>query len=173
MSDQQLPQGGDTSSKTTDEVKRHQMQVSGQDPEAGLSEQTPINPQVLAGGNQSSGGGYSLGKFYTRFDPIAIVFTVLVFAGGVVGYITKQSTSSLVAGTIFAVLLAATTFLEGSRKNPYPLLVVLLSIGLVMGYRYSLNLVFMPSGLVALLAVIVFARHSYLLYLRRNNARTE
>lgn len=125
----------------------------------------PKSPTV---GNESPSDAYSYGLFkrHMRYDPLSILFAVLVFVGGLVGYLTKQSAPSLIAGSIFAALLAAATFYEGARKNPYPLLVILFALGAMMGYRAISANKFMPSGLVALFAFIMFARHVYLVYLR-------
>lgn len=128
------------------------------------NERTPIN--------EAPKDAYSYGLFkrHMRFDPVTIVFAILVFAGGIYGYLSKNSAASLISATIFAALLAATTFLEGARKNPYPLLVVLFSLGSMMGYMAISKEKFMPSGLVATFAFVLFARHVYLVYLRRREA---
>lgn len=112
-------------------------------------------------------GNESILRRHMRYDPLAVLFIILLLVGGVVAYITKQSVYSLVASTAFAILLAFGTYLEGARKNAYPLLMVFFALGSMMSYRYYVKEVFMPSGLVALLSLFMFARHSYLLYLRR------
>jgi len=115
---------------------------------------------------------YGILKRHMRFDPLSVVFALLIFAGGIIGYVTKQSTASLVSGTIFALLLAIATYVEGARKNPYPLLLTLVALAAMMIYRFSQSGSFMPSGFVALLTLIMLARHSYLFYLRRQVARS-
>lgn len=139
--------------QTTDQNESTQLEVGGQ----GAADE-PV---------RSGEYHYGLYKFQTRFDPISIAFALLVFIGGIIGYVSKQSSVSLIAGTIFFILLAAATFVEGSRKNPYPLLLTLAVLGGMMAYRYGQSGTFMPSGLVAALAIIMIARHSYLIYLRR------
>lgn len=130
------------------------------------SENTSSKVPRTGGVESSDAYGYALFKRHMRYDPISILFALLVFVGGLIGYITKQSVVSLIAGTIFAALLAAATFYEGARKNPYPLLVILFTLGAMMGYRAFAANKFMPSGLVAMLAFIMFSRHLYMVYLR-------
>lgn len=140
-------------------------------PETGATAAATESTRIEVGGSDQEGGSskyqYGLYKMQTRFDPVSIVFTLLVFIGGIIGYVNKQSSASLIAGTVFALLLAAATYVEGARKNPYPLLVILVALGGMMAYRYSQSGNFMPSGLVAALAILMIARHSYLMYLRR------
>lgn len=115
---------------------------------------------------------YIIWKWPLRFDPVAILFALLVFVGGLIGYITKNSSQSLVAGTIFAFLIAVGIYYDGARRNPFPLLTTLLSLAGVMFWRYSDKWAFMPSGLITLLAALLFARHTYLLYLRGQTVNT-
>lgn len=112
----------------------------------------------------------SLLERHIQYDPLSIIFTILVFAGGVAGYVTKESVVSLVSGTIFALLLAVGTYFEGARKNPYPLLVTLFALGAAMLYRYVQSYNFWPAGLIGLLTLIMFARHCYLIYLKRQSS---
>ena len=75
---------------------------------------------------------------------------------------------SLIFGVVFAFFIAVGTFFEGARRNPYPLLAALLGLAGVMIYRYTQNYVFMPAGLIAVLTIIMFVRHCYLLYLKKS-----
>lgn len=63
-----------------------------------------------------SGYKYGIFKRQIRYDPLSAVFAVLVFIGGLVGYFTKQSIASLIAGTIFALLIGICTYIDGARK---------------------------------------------------------
>lgn len=105
-----------------------------------------------------------------RYDILSIIFTILIFIGGLVGYINKGSVPSLVSGTIFTILLAFSTYLEGARKNPYPLLITLIALSAIMLWRYIESMNFQPAGLIGLLTVIMLARHCYLLYTRKRSA---
>lgn len=75
------------------------------------------NPQVETQAEAgSSGYKYGIFKRQIKYDPLSIVFAILVFIGGLIGFITKQSTPSLVAGTIFAILIGLFTFIDGARR---------------------------------------------------------
>lgn len=104
---------------------------------------------------------------HIRYDPLLIIFAISLLVAGIIAYTTKNSVMSLVFSTIFAILIAVGTYFEGARRNPYPVIVVLFVLGTYMFYRYFKSLNFMPSGLIALLTTIMFARHCYLIYLRR------
>lgn len=65
---------------------------------------------------EPSGYKYGICQHKLKYDPLTIVFAVLVFIGGLIGYITKDSTISLVAGLIFAVLLCLFCFIDGAQR---------------------------------------------------------
>ena len=86
----------------------------------------------------------------------------LVMAGGVVGYLRKGSTPSLVAGMTFGSLLLGSGYMITTSDAQYEAHLLatttsgLLSVG--MGYRYvTTGYKFMPSGLVASLGAVVAA----------------
>lgn len=76
------------------------------------------NPQGDGQAEAGSSAGYKYGIFkrQIKYDPLSIVFAILVFIGGLIGFIAKQSTPSLVAGTIFALLIGIFTFVDGARR---------------------------------------------------------
>lgn len=59
---------------------------------------------------------YMLLRRHMLYDPLSILFAVLVFIGGLIGYFVAGSKPSLIAGTIFFLLLAASTYVEGAMK---------------------------------------------------------
>lgn len=105
-----------------------------------------------------------------KYDVISIVFTLLILGGGIFAYVTKESTASLVAGVVCGILLAFGTYFEGSRKNPFPLLLVLLFILGGFAYRYYKTMKFMPSGLFAIITTLMVARNCYLIHLKRQRS---
>lgn len=113
---------------------------------------------------------YGILKRPMRFDPISVVFTILVLAAGIIGFVNKGSVMSVVSGSIFAALLAVGTYLEGARKNPLPLILTLFALASLMLWRYSKSPNYFPTALIAALACLLLARHSYMLYLRRRPA---
>lgn len=83
---------------------------------AGQEAPTGLPDQGGAQADSSSGYKYGIFKQRIRYDPISIVFAILIFIGGLIGYLTKQSTPSLVAGTIFALLIGIFTYVDGVRR---------------------------------------------------------
>lgn len=131
--------------------------------------EAPVGARFLSAVDRCKDG---LLKRPIQYDIISIIFTLVILGGGIYAYISMESTASLVASFICALLLAVGTYFEGSRKNPYPLLVVLLFIGIMFSYRYYSSGKFMPSGLFTLLTVIMLGRHCYLLWLKRDQEST-
>jgi uncharacterized membrane protein (UPF0136 family) len=88
------------------------------------------------------------------------IYAVLLAAGGLVGYLKAGSRASLIAGSISA--LAAFAALGLSVKS-HPLgpplgLILSISLFLLFGYRYAVKTrKFMPSGLLALVSLVVLA----------------
>jgi len=86
------------------------------------------------------------------------VYIVLLFAGGLMGFIKAKSTISLVTSAIFAVLLAlcATGII-----HPFYIADILVGLLIVVfGIRFAKGKKFMPSGLMlglsaAMLAVLL------------------
>lgn len=102
-----------------------------------------------------------------KYDIFSIVFVLLILGGGIYGYVAKESTASLVSGVVFGILLAFASYFEGARQNPYPLLVILVFLLVMFGYRYSVAWKFMPSGLFTLLTAIMVLRNCYIIHYRR------
>lgn len=142
------------------------------DQPSGVTVEQPSSRPAAVPTTADNDAYYRILKRPIRYDPITIIFTVLVFIGGIIGYVKAGSTPSLVWSTVFAIALALSTYLEGARKQPYPVMGVLLALTFLMGYRWIKNGVFLPGGAIATLSLLLFARHAYLLYLRRKAAAT-
>lgn len=84
----------------------------------------------------------------------------LTFAGGLLGYVTKGSKASLLAGSIFGgLLLLAACLISKSSKNRSPKgniigSIVGGSLGYVMGKKFLVSKKFMPAGLLTILSAI-------------------
>jgi uncharacterized membrane protein (UPF0136 family) len=79
------------------------------------------------------------------------VYTVLLVAGGLMGFLKAKSKVSLITSVIFAVPLVLTAL------HYTPLLVADVVIGLlivVFGIRFAKGKKFMPSGMMVLMSVI-------------------
>jgi len=88
---------------------------------------------------------------------IVCIYALLVFGGGVIGYITAGSDASLIMGGSFGVLL----FLCGISMNQGHSWGYWISLALsgvlftFFGFRFIQAYKFMPSGLMGILTLIV------------------
>ena len=83
-----------------------------------------------------------------------LIFGILTVAGGVVGYVSKRSIASLVAGSICGVLLVYAAYLMHTPR-PEPLILALV-VSVVLAGRFIPNYIekkaLIPGGLMALLS---------------------
>lgn len=88
---------------------------------------------------------------------ILVLFSIFIFTGGIMGQVKAASTLSLVMGTVFGVLLLLAGI--GTLKNhlfpAYMGLVLTLLLDAFFTYRYLATLVFLPSGLLCLVSLVV------------------
>jgi uncharacterized membrane protein (UPF0136 family) len=95
--------------------------------------------------------------------PITLgIYAVLLGIGGLIGYLKAGSRSSLIAGSISALvaLAAVALSLADKNRNMGIALGLILSISLfiLFTYRYAAKTrKFMPSGLLAVVSLIVLA----------------
>lgn len=88
------------------------------------------------------------------------IYGVLLAVGGLIGYFKAGSRPSLIAGMLSAVAAFAALGLSIGRSQLGPPLGALLSIVLfiLFGYRYAIKTgKFMPSGLLAVISLVVLA----------------
>ena len=88
------------------------------------------------------------------------IYGVLLAVGGLIGFFKAGSRPSLIAGLLSAVAAFAALGLSIGRSQLGPPLGLLLSIVLfiLFGYRYAIKTgKFMPSGLLAVVSLIVLA----------------
>jgi uncharacterized membrane protein (UPF0136 family) len=92
---------------------------------------------------------------------VVLIAGVLVAAGGVMGYVRKDSMPSLIAGGIAGLALAGSAV--AMMKNAYStgwwisLIVSLLLIGHFGRKALSEGFILMPGGMVIILSIIVIA----------------
>jgi uncharacterized membrane protein (UPF0136 family) len=88
------------------------------------------------------------------------VYALLLAVGGLIGYFKAGSRASLIAGTSSAVAALVALWLW-SRNNPYGIwlgLILSIVLFLLFAYRYwAKTRKFMPSGLLAVVSLIVLA----------------
>jgi uncharacterized membrane protein (UPF0136 family) len=88
------------------------------------------------------------------------IYALLLAVGGVIGYFKAGSRPSLIAGTASAlVALAALALSVANNRLGVPLgMIVAIALFLLFGYRYAAKTgKFMPSGLLAVVSLIVLA----------------
>lgn len=88
---------------------------------------------------------------------LVMVYGLIIWFGGMIGYAKANSLVSLIMGSISASLLVVAGLL---MLRPAPLgfwfaLAVTGSLTLLFGYRYLISYKFMPAGMMALLSLAV------------------
>lgn len=95
---------------------------------------------------------------------VVLIYALFIFLGGMIGYNQAHSLSSLIAGTVSAILLLACGMGMFKKSTlAYTLaLALILSLALFFGYRFVLTGKFMPAGMMIILSlltlVIIFKR---------------
>ncbi|CAJ1937848.1 unnamed protein product [Cylindrotheca closterium] len=79
----------------------------------------------------------------------------LTFAGGLMGYITKGSKASLIAGSTFGGLLSLSAFLISQKQKVGSIMGTAVGgmLSYVMGKKFLASKKFMPAGLIASLGL--------------------
>jgi uncharacterized membrane protein (UPF0136 family) len=86
------------------------------------------------------------------------IYAVLLAVGGVMGFVKARSKASLISGVISAIAAVVALVLARVGYESFGLyLGVTLSIVLFItfGYRWSLRRKFMPSGMLAIVSLVV------------------
>lgn len=87
----------------------------------------------------------------TSSNIVLLVFTVLLEAGGLMGFLKAGSKASLIASSIFAAPLCLVAF------GILPAIVAEVVLGLLlvfMAVKFAKSKKFMPSGMIAILAAV-------------------
>ena len=86
----------------------------------------------------------------------ALIYGILTIIGGVIGYATKGSTVSLMAGGIsgLLILLCAFAYLKGQRAGIIGLAVMAVALLGFFTPRFLEHFAFMPAGLMVVLSII-------------------
>ncbi|KAI9303080.1 transmembrane proteins 14C-domain-containing protein [Cunninghamella echinulata] len=95
-------------------------------------------------------------------DTVGYMYSLLVFSGGVIGYVKAGSVISLGASSVFGLASAyGASLVSRDPRNVGLSLAVSLLLLIVMGIRFSKSGKFMPAGLVSLLSLLMVARYGY------------
>lgn len=90
---------------------------------------------------------------------IVILYSILVLAGGIIGFVKANSVPSLIMGTAFGVALFgnAIAMLKHSRIGTYLAAVLTLILTIFFAFRFAKSLLFMPAGLMCVAGLVVLA----------------
>ncbi|MEM8728179.1 MAG: TMEM14 family protein [Chlamydiota bacterium] len=85
------------------------------------------------------------------------IFSLLVFAGGIMGFVLKQSTPSLVAGSLFglSLLFSSIKTMTFQRSGIIMAFVLILTLDLFFSYRFITTRKFFPAGAILLLTTSI------------------
>ena len=88
---------------------------------------------------------------------IVFVYGLLIFIGGLIGYIKGSSHASLISGSVFgaALLLSAYLISKGKLMAQYFALGLTFLLDALFTYRYAKTLNFFPAGFLSLLSLAV------------------
>lgn len=94
---------------------------------------------------------------------VIFIYGLLLLVGGLIGHLKANSLPSLIMGTTFAILAIASAYaiFKGYISGTISALVISLILSLFFFYRLIATQRFMPSGLMAVISVMVLA---YLIY---------
>ena len=88
---------------------------------------------------------------------ITLFYGILILIGGIIGHLKAGSAASLIMGLAFGILLILSSF--GMFKNrlfpAYVALLLTLILDAFFTYRWLFTFQFMPSGLFAIISLVV------------------
>ncbi|WP_194847139.1 TMEM14 family protein [Candidatus Neptunochlamydia vexilliferae] len=87
---------------------------------------------------------------FKKIGVTVLLYSILVFAGGVMGFATKKSLPSLLAGGTFglALLFSSVKVLTFRRWGLYASLILLLLLDAFFSYRFLLTQALFPAGMM-------------------------
>ena len=102
---------------------------------------------------------------------IVLTYALLVFLGGIFGYVKAGSTASLIMGVGFAVALSISAFAMFNEKKVgfSTAIATTLFLAVFFLYRFSISFNFMPAGLMSILSLAVIA----VLFIKKNQLNTQ
>ncbi|MBI3211473.1 MAG: TMEM14 family protein [Simkania negevensis] len=96
------------------------------------------------------------GKFFKFTGILVLSYSILLFMGGFIGFLTKRSLPSLLMGSTFSLslLFSAVLLLSYRRWGIYLSFLLLLLLEGFFALRYILSFQFLPSGLMFFLTTV-------------------
>lgn len=88
----------------------------------------------------------------------ALIYGLIVLIGGLMGFIMSQSLPSLIAGTLFGIIILFTTYHLFKEKAIAQLfaLIECAILGAFFAYRYMKSYALFPAGAMLILSALTF-----------------
>lgn len=88
---------------------------------------------------------------------VVLIYSILVFAGGVVGFIMKKSLPSLLMGSLFglSLLFASVKVLTLRKWALYVSLGIILILDAFFSYRLIISFTLFPAGIMVIITMTV------------------
>ena len=103
----------------------------------------------------------------TKNAIIISCYALFILIGGIIGHLAAQSLASLIASSLFAILLliSSTLMVKGKKRVGYYLATLLTTLLFAFfTYRFFLTLKFMPGGMMACISALLLF---YLVFQRK------
>ena len=96
------------------------------------------------------------GKFFKFAGILVLSYSILLFTGGFIGFLTKKSLVSLLMGGTFSLslLFSSVLLLSYRRWGIYLSFVLLFLLEGFFSWRFLLSLQFLPAGLMFILTSV-------------------
>jgi uncharacterized membrane protein (UPF0136 family) len=100
---------------------------------------------------------------------LVFIYSILILIGGIVGYFKGGSPASLLAGTLFGLLLLLSfaMIFRGKNRGVYLALILCLILDVFFTYRFMDKMKVFPSGVMSILSLAMVV----ILALRLRNPR--
>ncbi len=99
-------------------------------------------------------------KIFRKIGVTVLLYSILVFAGGVMGFAIKKSLPSLLAGGVFglALLFSSVKTLTFRRWGLYSSFILMLLLDAFFSYRFLLAQTLFPAGMMLIVttAALIF-----------------
>lgn len=98
-----------------------------------------------------------------KIQKINYIFAIIIFAGGLMGFISKGSIISLIASLIFALLLALANYrLPVSKKSHYTFILITLALIILFFWRLFAFGAIMPALPIIILSSIILGLNAFI-----------
>ena len=87
-----------------------------------------------------------------------VIYAVLLGVGGVMGFVKGKSKASLISGVLSAIAAVVAVVIARMGYDRYGLwlgMTLAIVLFILFGYRYTLRWKFMPSGMLAVVSLVV------------------